>query len=219
MTDPSTGSVEPFVTVVSGTSGGGKSTLVRRLDALLPGQVLRLHFDDYLHLGNEPEVILEWLERGADPNEIETPELVDHLERLRAGRSIERGADARPLEPKPVILVEDPFGRSRRSMVPLVDWAVHLELPPDVALARRLVRSLEDREAERREEQQLLREIHHDLRAYLAAGRRAYRAAETAARREADRVLDGLRSPEELADEMISEIRRRVPPTRSPIRP
>lgn len=198
----------PFVAAISGTSGGGKSTLIRHLDAAMPGDVLSLHFDDYVYLGNEPGTILDWLERGAVPDEIETPQLVCDLERLRAGRAIEHPADSRPLEPRPIVLVEEPFGRSRRRLAPLVDWAVHLELPADIGLARRLLRALGERQPSG--EGALLREIHHDLEAYLAAGRRAYGAADAAARDCADLVLDGLRPAADLAADLASEIRRRT---------
>jgi hypothetical protein len=53
-----------------------------------------------------------------------------------------------------------------------------------------------------------LEDIRQDLKAYLLAGRESYEAANRAALRAADLVLDGLRPADELAAELVAEIRR-----------
>lgn len=195
-----------FVVAVSGTSGGGKTTLVNRGAALLKDAV-RLHFDDYLLLGNDPSEIRAWLEAGADPDELKTPRLADALRRLRSGEPARRHDGRGTIGPAKFILLEEPFGRARGDVAPHIDLAVHLELPADIALARRIVRAIEEREPP--DPVQMLEHIRHDLTAYLLAGRESYEAANRAALRAADLVLDGLRPADELAAELVAEIRRR----------
>lgn len=195
----------PFVVAVSGTSGGGKTTLVSAVASLLKNAA-RLHFDDYVAVNNDPAEIRAWLDAGADPDEFKTPQLPVDLRRILSGEAV-RLAGGVVVEAPEVILLEEPFGRARGELAALIDFAAHLRVPPDVALARRLLRSIESREPHRREE--LLDYIHRELRVYLAAGREAYVAAERAAERAADLVLDGLRPPDDLAAELFEAIQRR----------
>jgi uridine kinase len=199
-------SARGFVVAVSGTSGGGKTTLVKKAAALL-GDVVRLHFDDYIFLGNDPSEIRAWLESGADPDHLKTPRLAEDLRRLRAGEAAEPPGGRGRVGPAEFVLLEEPFGRSRGDVAPYIDLAAHIELPPDVALARRIVRAIEEREPP--DPEQMLAHIEHDLKAYLLAGRESYEAADRAARESADLVLDGLRPAAELAAELAAEIRRR----------
>lgn len=202
------GAGRPFVVAVSGTSGGGKTTLVLKVAALL-GSAARLHFDDYVSVNNDPAAIRAWLEAGANPDEFKTPQLPPDLRRLISGKSVGLPNDRGVVESAEFILIEEPFGRSRAELSPLVDFAVHLHVPADIALARRIVRAIEAQE--RRESGELIEHIHRELKTYIAAGREAYDAAERAATRAADIVLDGLRPTEELAAELVSEIHRRRP--------
>jgi hypothetical protein len=82
------------VIVISGTSGAGKSSLVRRTAALL-GDAVCLHFDDYRPVSVYPEPDLAaWLAAGADPNLWQTPRFAADLRSLREGQPItlpERG--------------------------------------------------------------------------------------------------------------------------------
>jgi uridine kinase len=194
------------VVAVSGTSGGGKTTLVRKAAALLQ-DVVRLHFDDYIFLGNDPSEIRAWLEAGADPDHLKTPRLADDLRRLRSGEAAPLPDGGGRIEPAEFVILEEPFGRSRGDVAPYIDLAAHLDLPADVALARRIVRAIQEQEPP--DPARTLADIHHDLKAYLAAGRESYEAANRAARESADLVLDGLRPAEELAAELVAEMRRR----------
>ena len=200
------GPARGFVVAVSGTSGGGKTTLVKKTAALL-GDVVRLHFDDYIFLGNDPSEIRAWLEAGADPDHLKTPRLADDLRKLRSGEATRPPDGSGVIEPAGFVLLEEPFGRSRGDVAPYIDLSAHIELPADVALARRIVRAIEEREQP--DPGQMLAHIQHDLKAYLLAGRESYEAANRAARESADLVLDGLRPADELAAELVAEIRRR----------
>jgi uridine kinase len=195
-----------FVVTVSGTSGGGKTSVVNRVVALLNDAVV-LHFDDYVAINNNAADIRVWLEGGANPDEFKTPRLPVDLRKLMAGEAISLPGDRGVLGPAEFIIIEEPFGRSRSELAPLVDFAAHLDVPADVALARRIIREIESQQPLGAEA--LIKYVRHELETYLAAGREAYAAAERAAKQSADVVLDGLRSVDELAAEIVTEIHRR----------
>jgi uridine kinase len=190
------GRKEAFVVAVSGMSGAGKSTVVRRTVERL-GNATALHFDDYVADSVYPPDLQDWLARGADVDEWKTPRLAADLRALRAGTH-------------DYVLVEEPFGKMRAEMRGLIDLAAHLDVPADVLLARRLLRRLEEERAEFGD--QLLDKLHGDLREHLATDRSLELTGNTTAKAAADIVLDGRRTIDEiaqtLADEILSRARR-----------
>lgn len=186
-----------LVVAVSGTSGAGKSTLIKSVASLLE-PVACLSFDDYVSVENTPGAIKEWLENGADPSEYRTPQLTIKIQRWLAQAKESDGPDH--------LLVDDPFGRARPEMSELIDLAVFIDLPPEIALARRLVRTLEQR---RRAPEPLLEHVLADLRTYLAAGHEAYMIATRLTRERSELILDGRKPVEELAATLLGEINRR----------
>jgi len=187
----------PFVVVVSGTSGGGKTTLIRRTSELLAGSRC-LFFDDHISVSNTPTDVRGWLDSGADPNAFRTPGLRREIQRLLTE------------EPEmPFLLVEDPFGAARDEVSDLVHLAVHLHLPPEIALARRVLRAVEERKGE---PAAMAEYLAREMGTYLAGGREAYEVADRAAMRMAQLTLDGTRGPEELARELVAVLRRRTQP-------
>jgi len=196
-----------YVVAVSGTSGAGKTTVVDQAAAMLANSA-RLQFDQYVTLGNDIATIKAWLARGADPNELKTPEFAADLRRLRARETVESSNGRGTVRPADVVIVEEPFGRTRLELAPLIDFAVHLDVPPDVALARRTLRLIEVEAAS--DPAHALDLVVGQLRAYLAAGRDAYSAAARAARDSADLVLDGMLPSQQLAAILVAEIRRRA---------
>ena len=198
----------PFVMAVSGTSGSGKSTVIDRLIDHL-GTATRLHFDDYIVLGNDVDEIRAWLENGADPNWVRTPRLASDLSGLAAGSPIVRPEGA-ILHPAPFIILEEPFGRARGEMAPLIHLAVHLDVPLDIALSRRLLRAIREQgEAEATSHAELVTDIEGQMRAFLGGGRDAYQAIDHAARQAADLVLDGLLPVDDLVRLILSEMEPR----------
>ncbi|CAO3439381.1 hypothetical protein [Azospirillum doebereinerae] len=192
-----------LVVAVSGPSGAGKSSLIEAAASRL-GNAARLHFDHYITLGNDIGEITAWLEAGGDPNGIMTPRLADDLRRLIGGGWIERLHDRTRIGPAGLVIVEEPFGRSRAEIGGLIDVAVHIDVPSDVALARRTLRLVGDRSV--LGDAAVLAEVDGQLRAFLAVGRDAYRAADRAARAAADLVLDGMQPVDALAETLLSVI-------------
>jgi uridine kinase len=187
--------MKSFVTAVSGVSGAGKSSVVERTVALL-GDAKSLHFDAYAESSTYPADLKAWAEAGADVDEWKTPALAKDLRELRASGEAK------------YIVIEEPFGKLRAEMRELIDLAAHIDVPADVLLARRLLRRLDE---ERHKGEALLDRVQSDLEHHLDAGRDLDALASIVPRDAADVVLDGTKSVDELARELVSEIRRRCP--------
>lgn len=185
----------PYVVALSGIAGAGKTSVIKRAIELL-GNAASLYFDDYREVSTYPPDLRDWAERGADVDEWKTPQLAHDLRALR-----EAGTVA-------VIIVEEPFGKMRREMAELIDVAMHLDVPADVLLARRLLRRL----GEERHQfgDQILDQLHRDLHDYLAIGRELVALGAVQVKDAADVVLDGTKSVDEIAETLVGEVRRRV---------
>lgn len=180
-----------LVVAVSGMSGAGKSSVVRRTVQLL-GNATALHFDDYAADSEYPADLHDWFARGADVDEWKTPRLVADLRALRSG-------------PYAYVLVEEPFGRTRAEMRDLIDLAAHLDLPSDVLLARRLLRRIEEERHQFGDG--LIDQLRRDLREHLSTDRTLELTGAANARAAADIILDGRKSVEAIAETLTAEIR------------
>ncbi|GAB2594256.1 nucleotide-binding protein [Microlunatus antarcticus] len=195
-----------LVVVVSGTSGAGKSTLLHGLAVQLQQRGLRVetvHFDDFTSESDLPDGdIRAWLTRGALPDEWRTPALERRLIEVAGGAGSAGGGRAE------VVLVEEPFGRSRTVVDRLTGFAVHLELSLHAALARRLLRQfvpatggLDDTSTG---------ELRDYLSRYLGVGVEFYEAIESAAAGSADAILDAAKDPADLVEQVMTAVIRRL---------
>lgn len=127
----------PRVIAVSAPPGGGKSTfaeaLAQRLNAAL------VEYDAYDTLTDRPPAeIIAWLAEGGSYEKVDVPELIADLTALREGRPIFDRRTGGELAPRDLIVLETPFGKAHAGMAPLIDTAIFLDTPPDLALARKL---------------------------------------------------------------------------------
>ena len=195
-----------YVVAVSGMSGAGKTRVVRRAVEIL-GNAAALHFDDYISVSTYPPDLQQWLAEGADVDVWRTPRLSDDIRALRAGKAVALPESGAVVEPAEVLVLEEPFGKMRREMAGLIDLALHIDVPIDVMLARRLLRRL----SEEREQygESLLDQLRSDLEHHVASGRLLQARGAVVARDAADVVLEGTLSIDELARAVADEVRRR----------
>ena len=179
-----------YVVAISGISGAGKTSVIRRAADLL-GDTAIVYFDDYVTSSTYPKDLKDWLERGANVDEFQTPAMAEELQRLR--------------EDADVVLVEEPFGKLRREMSGLIDLAIHIDVPADVLLARRLMRRIE----EGRDVADLIDRLERDMKDHLTLGRELDALGSAAMEKAADVVVDGTKSADEIAHQVVQEIKQR----------
>lgn len=132
----------PFVISISGISGAGKTDLVQRLTEYFGQEAVYVALDEYYATTKYPENDMAWVRNGADPNEIEDPKYLEDLFTLLSDGSIINPHTKNVIETTKFIILDEPFGRSRLRMNEIIDLAVHIEIPLEIALARRLQRQL-----------------------------------------------------------------------------
>lgn len=109
------------IIAVSGPPGAGKSTLTRALAARLGGAVVR--YDDHEVITSwPPDKVIRWLDDGAPFDAVIAPGLHEAL-LAQAG----------------LVVFETPFGRACPETGGLIDAALWLDCPDDVALSRKML--------------------------------------------------------------------------------
>lgn len=156
----------PLVISIAAVSGGGKTAVTTSLTQQLPN-AKALHFDDYSFEG--PNDILDWLENGANYNAWNLTPLATDLKALFS-------------ESPSLVVLDYPFAYANDQISKFIDFAVFIDTPLDVALARRLVRDFCDC---------TITEVMSDMSNYLLRGRQAYLEALSTIRPQSDLIVDG----------------------------
>lgn len=130
------------VLVVSGVTGGGKTTLIRALQQALPESVV-LSFDDY-SIDALP---------SAPPIDTPVKEAVNQYDIQQLMADFFQAK-----ETVQTILIDFPFGYAHQTLAPFIDWAIYVKTPLDICLARQILRDYANNQAE---------EIHQYLQTYL----------------------------------------------------
>ena len=141
---------------LAGPSAAGKTTFARALQRALghTSTALISHDDYYADLSRLP-----FAERCAQnfdhPDAIETELLISHLARLRACEPVSkpvydfsqhcRAPQTETLHPAPLIIVEGILTLAVPALRDGFDLRVYVEAPPDICLARRLLRDVRKR--------------------------------------------------------------------------
>ena len=131
----------PTVVCICGMLASGKSTLARALaEHWRPTPVLA--FDDYEQHAQWPADMQAWLRDGADPSLVSNGRLRDDLQALLNGSSVQHPLTQADLVPSPLVLLEDPFGRTRPDIRDLIDYVLFVDLPADLSVVRLVRRVL-----------------------------------------------------------------------------
>ena len=179
---------KPFVISISGISGSGKTTVANLFKEMMVNTEI-IYFDNIPGdlLGRE---YCEWSESGADCNEWNLTPITDELKRLFS-------------ELLDYIVIDYPFGKAHRIVGAYIDFSVWIDIPLDVALARRILRDFTCRSENRRPlKENITDEISSHLDFYLLRHRDTYLRHIETIKSSADLVLDGTKPPNVIVAEI-----------------
>ena len=182
---------KPFVISISGVSGGGKTTVTNALKDILKNSIV-VSFDDYDDIKLDRD-INDWSADTNDENEWYVEPLAENIERL-----LNESFD--------FIIVDYPFGYRNLRVGQYINFAVFVDTPLDVALARRTIRDYTNRAEDRNKIEVNLSAVEKELRFYLERSRPTYARMPETQKPFSDFVVDGMKSPKEIADEIINAI-------------
>lgn len=145
----------PLFIGIAGGSGSGKTTIAQSVVALLEGRVAMVQHDAYYrhmpHLSFEERTRVNY----DHPASLETELLVKHLVALRSGEAIEkpvydfanhlRSTETVLVDPAQVIIVEGILVLAEPELRSELDLKIFVDTDPDLRLARRLERDIEER--------------------------------------------------------------------------
>lgn len=146
----------PLIIGIAGGSGSGKTTIAESIvDAIGPDDVTLIQHDAYYR--DQSDVAVE--ERSKvnydHPNSLETDLLVNHLERLAAGETIERpvydftvhnrSSKTVRVEPHPAVVIEGILVLYEPGLRKLMDLKVYVDTDADLRIARRWERDIKER--------------------------------------------------------------------------
>ena len=196
-----------FVIALVGTSGAGKSTLMRELVNVL-GDAVYLSFDDYFATSTFPKAA-DWLAEGADPNQFLTPDFVRDVQKLRSGEAIFHPETKEEIKPARFLVLEEHFGRERELMRDMIDMVILIDIPLEIAHARKMLRKgkflpWED------DPELFITNMRDHLQWYIRVGRDFYVTVDKVVRKNCDFIVDGLLPTEQIVNQVLDFIKRRL---------
>lgn len=132
----------PKIIGISGVASAEKTTLCKALGNMLNSIVVL--WDDYEKISKEPLDYKEWFDSSQDYDVWQYDSLVKVLKTLKEGKSIISPLTGKELNSTKYIIFEAPLARKHLSTGNLIDFLIYLEIEPDIALARRLLRQYKD---------------------------------------------------------------------------
>jgi uridine kinase len=198
---------QTFIIAIAGHSGAGKSTLIEYLLSQL-GNANALSLDEYESSSAYPSAA-KWIEDGADPNEFHTPQFDADIRTLKNGQSIFHPETKKKIEPNPLLIIEEPFGRGRLALHDLIDFVVYMDTPLEVAYIRKISRKnnflpWED------DPDVFIAHLRENMEWYLRVGRSFYLAIAERVRENCDLIVDGTCSTEQIADKIVKAINEKL---------
>ncbi|WP_105620078.1 nucleoside/nucleotide kinase family protein [Vallitalea okinawensis] len=173
----------PNVIAISAVSGGGKTTIINNLKEKLPN-VKTFYFDDYDF--NGPKDFKEWVENGADYNEWDLDPFISDIKCLLSNKSSVEW-----------ILLDYPFAYKNDCMSKYIDYALFIDTPLDIAMARRILRDFGNTSK---------KNISDELTCYMNFGRAAYIEMLNQVKPSSDMIIDGLLDIDEIVSSILQSI-------------
>lgn len=141
MIKTSKGISKPYVIVISGYIGSGKSTIAKLLSKKLNDAPI-LFFDHYEKYVEWPSDMNQWIKEGANPEQIRIPKLREDLLALLERISITDPSTQKIIFPSDYIILEEPSGRLRKELKEFIDLVIYIDVPPDIGVIRLIEREI-----------------------------------------------------------------------------
>ena len=183
---------------ISGVSGSGKTTLTRSLGKAL--HATAIFWDDFDPISEGPSDYVTWFETSRDCNDWKYDALADVLRSLKQGKTLICPATQRKLIPTEYIVFDAPLGYEHQATGQWIDFLIFLDTPPDIALARRLIRDYKP--LAHPSGDRILKEVED----YLSSTRPVYLESYEK-KNESDLLLDGSLSLEALLRQCIGSLK------------
>ena len=167
------------VIAIAAVTAGGKTTIVNEIKKKLP-KATSLHFDDYSFDG-EVKDFYKWTLDGADYSIWDLSPLEKDIKSIKNSGSYE------------YLLLDYPFAYQHNTIKDYIDYAIFIDTPLDIAMARRILRDMNNATGE---------EIRQDLEMYLKYARVAYVQMLKDVLPSSDYVIDGTKELEEKTNEI-----------------
>lgn len=183
---------------ISGVSGSGKTTLADALGKAL--NATTIFWDDYDPISEGPSDYVKWFETSKDCNDWKYDSLAEVLRSLKQGKELICPATQRKLIPTEYIVFDAPLGYKHHATGQSIDFLIFLDTPPDIALARRLLR---DYPLIYPSGDKIVKELEN----YVLSTRPVYMASYDK-KSEADLLLDGSLSLELLLSNVLNALKK-----------
>lgn len=144
-----------FIIGITGGSGVGKTTLIRELNKEFENEVSVFSLDNYYLPKNQQVKDENGVINFDLPTALDLDKLKADFDQLRQGNSIhqkiygfnnpENPDNFHEIQPKSLLIVEGLFVMHYPFIQEALDYSVYLEVHPDIQLARRLKRDIEER--------------------------------------------------------------------------
>lgn len=146
----------PVVIGIAGGTGSGKTTVANVILERVGAESIAFiphdaYYKDLKHLPKAQREIINF----DHPDSLESELLVEHLQLLREGGSIQvpvydftshsRTEASERIDPHPIILVEGILIFAEKTLCDLFDVKIFVDTPPDIRFIRRLERDIDER--------------------------------------------------------------------------
>jgi len=141
---------------IAGGTGSGKTTVARRIAAAIPtSAVTTIEHDAYYRDRSELSIEERSQVNYDHPEALETELLVEHIDRLRAGESVDvpiydfmehkRARESRRVSPTPIVIVEGILVFVDARLRDRLDMKLFVDTDADIRIFRRVRRDMEHR--------------------------------------------------------------------------
>lgn len=208
------------VIAIAAPIGGGKTSLAQAVAAALGDAALLFHDHYESATGRPVDDLVQWLENGADFNAFRLPGLADDLKRLKQGQPVVDPLTRREIRPGKFIVFEMPLGRAHAETAPHIDLLLWIDVPLDIALARKLREFI--REILQDEQPGACRDrllwVEQYIAGYVGIVHDVLSVQRDKVRPGADIIIDGRKPMPVMAAAAVESIRRRLASEANPTR-